>query len=82
MFLTIDYLIKKHIAFTLFLLSLVLTFTSGCENRNTIYSEEGRKKVNGAELYYKIMGSGEPIVILHGGPGFEHTYFLPQINFL
>ena len=80
MFMTINYLIKKHIAFALFSLSLVLAFTSGCENRNTVYFEEGTKKVNGAELYYKIMGSGEPIVILHGGPGLEHTYFLPQMG--
>ncbi len=80
MFMTINYLIKKHIALALFSLSLVLALTSGCENRNTVYFEEGTKKVNGAELYYKIMGSGEPIVILHGGPGLEHTYFLPQMG--
>lgn len=45
-----------------------------------VHLEEGRKSVNGAELYYKVMGTGEPIVMLHGGPGFEHTYLLPQLG--
>jgi uncharacterized protein len=39
---------------------------------------EGKKKVNGVELFYKALGSGEPIVILHGGPGLDHSYLLPQ----
>lgn len=41
---------------------------------------EGVVKINGASLYYKTIGTGEPIVILHGGPGLEHTYFLPQFE--
>lgn len=80
MFLTKSCFIKKRIVVSLFSLLLVFSFTLGCENKKTVYLEEGRKKVNGAELYYKIMGNGEPIVILHGGPGFEHTYLLPQMG--
>ncbi len=35
---------------------------------------------NGAHsLYYKAVGSGDPIVVLHGGPGFDHRQFLPFI---
>ncbi len=35
---------------------------------------------NGAHsLYYKVRGSGDPIVVLHGGPGFDHRQFLPFI---
>jgi len=30
-------------------------------------------------LFFKTMGSGEPIVVLHGGPGFDHRQFLPYI---
>jgi proline iminopeptidase len=29
-------------------------------------------------MYYKMMGSGIPLLILHGGPGLDHSYFLPQ----
>lgn len=30
-------------------------------------------------LFYKTMGSGDPIVVVHGGPGFDHRQFLPFI---
>lgn len=32
-------------------------------------------KVNGGNIYYKILGAGEPIILLHGGPGLTHEYF-------
>jgi len=51
----------------------------GCESKRILHIEEGTKKVNGVDLYYKAMGEGEPIVILHGGPGLNHTYLLPQM---
>lgn len=41
--------------------------------------EEGHLDVNGTSLFYKAMGSGAPIVVLHGGPGFDHRQFLPYI---
>ncbi len=45
-------------------------------------TQEGFAHVDGADLYYKIIGSGDPVVILHGGPGLEHTYLLPQFAHL
>ncbi len=33
----------------------------------------------GATLFFKTMGTGDPIVVLHGGPGFDHRQFLPYI---
>ncbi len=41
--------------------------------------EEGFLEVNGTSLFFKTMGSGEPLVVLHGGPGFDHRQFLPYI---
>lgn len=35
---------------------------------------------NGTRLYCKTMGTGEPLVILHGGPGLDQSYFLPQME--
>lgn len=40
---------------------------------------EGVVKVRGGELYFKTFGKGEPLVVLHGGPGLSHDYFLPQL---
>lgn len=40
---------------------------------------EGHLDVNGTRLFFKTMGEGDPIVVLHGGPGFDHRQFLPYI---
>lgn len=50
--------------------------------QNHPLTEEGTKHINGVDLYYKVIGAGEPIVILHGGPGMDHSYFLPQMEIL
>ncbi|HDR4592772.1 TPA: alpha/beta fold hydrolase [Bacillus cereus] len=37
-------------------------------------------RVNGNNLFVKVLGQGEPIVFLHGGPGSEHRFFLPYMT--
>jgi proline-specific peptidase len=41
--------------------------------------EEGFVDANGVLIYYKALGMGEPLMILHGGPGASHDYFLPYL---
>ncbi len=41
--------------------------------------KEGFVEANGVMIYYKIFGKGEPLVIVHGGPGASHDYFLPYL---
>ena len=36
--------------------------------------------INGTSLYYEVVGSGNPLLIMHGGLGFDHTYFRPWID--
>ncbi len=45
-------------------------------------NSEGLAEVNGAVHYFKIIGEGEPLVVLHGGPGLSHEYFLPHLESL
>ena len=41
---------------------------------------EGYIPVENAELYYREIGQGQPIIILHGGPEFDHTYLRPDMD--
>ncbi len=43
---------------------------------------EGFIDMKGARIYYKSVGEGEPMLVLHGGPGLSHDYFLPHMNML
>jgi proline iminopeptidase len=38
--------------------------------------------VNGVELFERRVGSGPPVVVLHGGPGAHHDYLLPGFDAL
>jgi proline iminopeptidase len=34
----------------------------------------------GARIYYKTLGRGPPLILLHGGPGADHSDFLPFLT--
>lgn len=40
---------------------------------------EGFVDANGVMIYYMSTGHGQPLMILHGGPGASHDYFLPYL---
>lgn len=37
-------------------------------------------KINGTELNVNSIGQGRPILVVHGGPGLNHNYFLPHLQ--
>jgi proline iminopeptidase len=41
--------------------------------------QEGFVDANGVLIYYKTLGHGTPLFIVHGGPGASHDYFLPYL---
>jgi len=78
---------KKYICA---ILSAVIVLAAGCssnsdkKNSSEISSdlfkvEEGFIDTHGVMIYYKAFGKGEPLLILHGGPGASHDYFLPYL---
>jgi proline iminopeptidase len=38
--------------------------------------------INGAQLYVRTLGSGDPLIVVHGGPGLNHAYLLPHLESL
>ena len=36
--------------------------------------------VGGAALYAREVGKGPPIIVLHGGPDFDQSYLLPEMD--
>ena len=41
---------------------------------------EGHLPTTGARLYYRTIGEGRPIIVLHGGPDFDHNYLVPELD--
>ncbi len=41
--------------------------------------EEGLVDAHGVLIYYTTVGRGAPLMIVHGGPGASHDYFLPYL---
>ena len=41
---------------------------------------ESRIPVGKASLYARDAGGGQPIIVLHGGPDFDHGYLLPDLD--
>ena len=52
---------------------------SQISSSNIYRQEEGFVDANGVMIYYMTIGRGKPLVILHGGPGASHDYFLPYL---
>ena len=79
----------KRIFFILFLCPVL--FTIGCSqnsgkndtatntSRSVYKMEEGFVEVNNIMIYYQAIGNGDPLLIVHGGPGASHDYFLPYL---
>jgi proline iminopeptidase len=41
--------------------------------------QEGFVDAHGVLIYYATIGHGAPLVVVHGGPGASHDYFLPHL---
>lgn len=45
-----------------------------------LQASEIRIPVSGASLFARVVGNGPPVIVLHGGPDFDHRYFLPDMD--
>lgn len=42
----------------------------------------GHVSTTGARLYYESVGRGDPVIVVHGGPGMDHVYLRPGMDAL
>src|SRR5580693_2630937 len=66
------------ILITLVVLSLG-AIGSAAQSDSVYPVQDGFEDANGVMIYYTMMGRGAPLLILHGGPGATHDYFLPYL---
>lgn len=59
--------------------SLSFGATAGQKNKRNA-AREDRIQVGGAALYVRDIGKGPAIIVLHGGPDFDHSYLLPELD--
>jgi proline iminopeptidase len=54
--------------------------SGAAQTASAIFEQQaGYVDANGVLIYYVEFGKGSPLMVLHGGPGADHTYFLPWL---
>lgn len=69
---------RTRLTLLLVLLALPL-FAQTHAKINVFTTQEGFVDSHGALIYYMSVGHGAPLMIVHGGPGASHDYFLPYL---
>lgn len=71
--------IIRSLAFLVLMICLVLALPS-CSHKIEIDDFKGLMPINGTELFINTFGKGHPLLVIHGGPGLSHDYFMPHLN--
>jgi proline iminopeptidase len=59
--------------------TLLLCAVALAQTPATYPLQEGFVDAHGVLIYYQTVGQGAPLLIVHGGPGASHDYFLPYL---
>ena len=74
---------KNHLAIIAFVAALA---TLGSMNQlkaqksNHLIATEATIPAGNTTLYTRAVGKGTPVIVLHGGPDFDHSYLLPELD--
>ena len=61
------------------LLPLLMLTAAYCQAPENYTLQDGFVDAHGVLIYYQALGQGTPLLIVHGGPGASHDYFLPYL---
>jgi proline iminopeptidase len=78
---------SSNASFTPTILALILCIAgssaacpcAAAESAALLERRDGYVDACGAIVYYETIGQGRPLMVLHGGPGAPHSYFLPYL---
>lgn len=75
---------KATLVFLFLLLAYAALLPAGSmaalEGKSNATPRESRIPVGNAELYSREVGHGTAIIVLHGGPDFDHSYLVPDLD--
>jgi proline iminopeptidase len=63
-------------------LLLCATISALLTSAHPAEAQDGSFTSGGLQMYYRAQGTGAPVVLLSGGPGFDVDYMLPLVEFL
>ncbi len=69
----------KNLVFASLLVLLLSALLFSQESSPVYKIQQGFVDAKGAMIYYEEFGNGKPLMIVHGGPGATHDYFLPYL---
>jgi proline iminopeptidase len=67
------------------LVSLVLAAVLHATGASVAQGQQARQgllSLEDARLFYEVRGEGDPIIVVHGGPGLDHRYLRPGLDVL
>ena len=62
------------------LLALLPQIACAGPSEEPVDAVESRIPVGRSSLYARAIGQGRPVIVLHGGPDFDHSYLLPDLD--
>ena len=69
---------RRAILGTLFLAAAL----TGVSEANAQTARQGLLSLDDARIFYEVVGDGDPIIVVHGGPGLDHEYLQPGLDAL
>lgn len=60
--------------------ALPFNSASALQAQQGMAAHESRISIGAASIYVRDIGKGPPVIVLHGGPDFDHRYFLPDLD--
>ncbi len=60
----------------------LLALSLGAGGASAQRARQGLLSLESARIFYEVVGDGEPIIVVHGGPGLDHSYLQPGLDAL